>query len=36
MTGKILLYGATGYTGRLIAEQAAKRHVDMVLAGRGD
>lgn len=34
MTGKILLYGATGYTGRLIAEQAAKRHIDIVLAGR--
>ncbi|PWR23979.1 saccharopine dehydrogenase family protein [Zavarzinia compransoris] len=34
MTGRILLYGATGYTGRLIAEQAAGRGLDIVLAGR--
>ncbi|PWR25556.1 saccharopine dehydrogenase family protein [Zavarzinia aquatilis] len=34
MTGRILLYGATGYTGRLIAEAAAKRGIDLLAAGR--
>ncbi|MFA5121485.1 trans-acting enoyl reductase family protein [Zavarzinia sp.] len=34
MTGTILLYGATGYTGRLIAEKAARRGIDLVCAGR--
>lgn len=34
MTGRILLYGATGYTGRLIAEAAAKSGIDMLAAGR--
>jgi short subunit dehydrogenase-like uncharacterized protein len=34
MTGRALLYGATGYTGRLTAEHLAARGVDLVLAGR--
>ena len=29
-----LLYGATGYTGRLIAEEAARRGMSLVLGGR--
>lgn len=32
--GRILLYGATGYTGRLIAGRGAALGLDMVLAGR--
>jgi short subunit dehydrogenase-like uncharacterized protein len=32
--GRLLLYGAYGYTGRLAAELAAARRVDVVLAGR--
>ncbi|MCF4164272.1 saccharopine dehydrogenase NADP-binding domain-containing protein [Zavarzinia compransoris] len=36
MTGRILLYGATGYTGRLIAAAAAKRGIDLVCAGRDE
>ena len=31
---RLLLYGAYGYTGRLAAELAAARKLDMVLAGR--
>ncbi len=34
MTGRALLYGATGYTGRMIARYLADRRLDMVLAGR--
>lgn len=34
MPPRILIYGATGYTGRLVATEAAKRDVDLVLAGR--
>lgn len=34
MQGEWMLYGATGYTGRLIAEAAAARGLDPVLAGR--
>jgi len=34
MTGRALLYGASGYTGRLTAEHLAARGVDLVLAGR--
>lgn len=34
MTGPILLYGTTGYTGRLIAEAASKRGLDLIAAGR--
>ena len=32
--GDFLIYGATGYTGRLIVEHAAERGLDPVLAGR--
>ena len=35
-TGRILVYGATGYTGRLIAELAKARGVDVELAGRNE
>src|SRR5690348_15846181 len=31
---RLLLYGANGYTGRLTAEIAAARRLDVVLAGR--
>ncbi|MEZ4292007.1 MAG: saccharopine dehydrogenase NADP-binding domain-containing protein [Myxococcota bacterium] len=34
MSERILVYGATGYTGRLIAGEAAARGLDVVLAGR--
>jgi len=34
MSQRILIYGATGYTGRLIASEAARRGLDVVLAGR--
>lgn len=34
MTGPIAVYGATGYTGRLVAEELAHRGVELVLAGR--
>jgi short subunit dehydrogenase-like uncharacterized protein len=34
MPPRILIYGATGYTGRLVATEAAKRDVNLVLAGR--
>lgn len=34
MTGRVLLYGATGYSGGLIAARLAGRGVDLVLAGR--
>jgi len=34
MTQRILVYGATGYTGKLVAAEAAKRGLDVVLAGR--
>ena len=32
--GRILIYGATGYTGKLVAREAARRGLDVVLAGR--
>jgi short subunit dehydrogenase-like uncharacterized protein len=32
--GRILVYGATGYTGRLVAAEAARRKLEVVLAGR--
>ncbi|NNE49618.1 MAG: NAD(P)H-binding protein [Altererythrobacter sp.] len=35
MTGKVILYGASGYTGRKIATQIADE-VDLVLAGRSE
>jgi short subunit dehydrogenase-like uncharacterized protein len=31
---RILVYGATGYTGRLIAEEASRRGIEAILAGR--
>jgi len=34
MSGRVLLYGATGYSGRLLAERMAAAGVDLVLAGR--
>ena len=34
MSGRALLYGATGYTGRLVARRLADARVDVVLAGR--
>jgi len=34
MTGSWLLYGATGYTGRLVVEEAVRRGLSPVLAGR--
>ncbi len=34
MTPRILVYGATGYTGKLVAREAAARGLDVVLAGR--
>jgi len=34
MNERILVYGATGYTGKLIAAEAARRGLDVVLAGR--
>ena len=34
MSGRALLYGATGYTGRLIAQRLAAAGVEVVLAGR--
>ncbi|WP_363464316.1 saccharopine dehydrogenase family protein [Halogeometricum borinquense] len=33
---RFLVYGAYGYTGRLIAEEAADRDLDVVLAGRDE
>ncbi|MCC5638569.1 saccharopine dehydrogenase NADP-binding domain-containing protein [Nostoc sp. CHAB 5844] len=34
MTAKVLLYGATGYAGKLIAETAKRQGVELILAGR--
>ncbi|HEY9597595.1 MAG TPA: saccharopine dehydrogenase NADP-binding domain-containing protein [Cyanophyceae cyanobacterium] len=34
MTSKMLLYGATGYVGKLIAESAKKNGLELILAGR--
>ncbi len=34
MMGPIAVYGATGYTGRLVAEELARSGVEFVLAGR--
>lgn len=31
---RILIYGATGYTGKLVARESARRGLDVVLAGR--
>ena len=35
-TGKLLIYGATGYTGTLIAKEAARRGLDFEIAGRSE
>src|SRR4051794_31450361 len=34
--GKLLIYGATGYTGTLIAQEAARRGLDFEIAGRSE
>jgi short subunit dehydrogenase-like uncharacterized protein len=34
--GKLLIYGATGYTGTLIAKEAARRGLDFEIAGRSE
>ena len=34
MTGTILLYGATGFTGKLIAREARAKGASVLLAGR--
>lgn len=34
MSGGILIYGASGYTGRLIAQEAVRRGAKPILAGR--
>ncbi|MDB5452927.1 MAG: hypothetical protein JWO33_1505 [Caulobacteraceae bacterium] len=36
MTGRVLLYGATGYTGGLLAERLKADGYDLVLAGRNE
>ena len=33
-TGPIAVYGATGYTGRLVAGELRRRGAEVVLAGR--
>ena len=33
--GPIVVYGATGYTGTLVAHELRRRGLDMLLAGRG-
>ena len=36
LQGKLLIYGATGYTGTLIAHEAARRGLDFEIAGRSE
>jgi short subunit dehydrogenase-like uncharacterized protein len=36
MTGKILIYGASGYTGRLVARMAVQQGLKPILAGRNE
>ena len=36
MTAKILIYGATGYTGKLVSEQARHAGLDFAIAGRNE
>lgn len=36
MVDSILLYGATGYTGTLIANEAKNRGIDIILSGRDE
>ncbi len=33
-SGRVLIYGATGYTGKLVARECAHRGLDAILAGR--
>ena len=33
-SSRLLVYGATGYTGKLVAAEAAERGIDIVLGGR--
>src|SRR5262245_27962666 len=35
-TGPVAVYGATGYTGRLVAAELRRRGADFVLAGRNE
>jgi short subunit dehydrogenase-like uncharacterized protein len=35
-TGKLLIYGATGYTGTMICHEAARRGLDFEIAGRSE
>jgi short subunit dehydrogenase-like uncharacterized protein len=35
-TGKVLIYGATGYTGTMISHEAARRGLDFEIAGRSE
>jgi saccharopine dehydrogenase (NAD+, L-lysine-forming) len=34
MTGRVLLYGATGFTGRMLAARLARAGIDLMLGGR--
>lgn len=34
--GKLLIYGATGYTGTMICREAARRGLDFEIAGRSE
>jgi short subunit dehydrogenase-like uncharacterized protein len=34
MTGKLIIYGATGYTGQLVSERAKQAGLDFIVAGR--
>src|SRR5881396_3682284 len=34
MTGKLIIYGATGYTGQLVTKQAKRGGFDFIVAGR--
>lgn len=36
MSGRVLVYGATGYTGRLIVDALSRRAVEVVLGGRSE
>jgi uncharacterized protein YbjT (DUF2867 family) len=35
MTGKLIIYGATGYTGQLVSEQAKQAGLDFIVAAQG-
>ena len=34
MAGKLIIYGTTGHTGRLVSEQAKRAGLDFIVAGR--